>query len=119
MEGRRRELARGGPRGMDTLLLSLDTAGAAPSGAEMRDADGAAAVSRASNLGTAFWDVAGARADHPAVAAKAGYFSYGWLRRAADGVRRYLCGRPGHAAGARGAVQLANLPEYFAGVFGA
>src|ERR1700716_4041950 len=118
MEGHRRELARGGPRGMDTLLLELDTAAAALSGAATRDADGAPAVSRASKLGTAFWDVAGARADHPAVATKAGDFSYGWLRRAADGVRRYLCGRPGHAAGARVALQLANSPKHLAAFYG-
>src|SRR3981081_129421 len=118
MEGHRRELARGGPRGMDTLLLELDTAAAALSGGATRDADGAPCGSRPSNLGTVFWDVAGARADHPAVATKAGDFSYGWLRRAADGVRRYLCGRPGHAAGARVALQLANSPEYLAAFYG-
>ena len=97
---------------MDTLLLELDTAGAAPSGAATRDAAGAPAASGASNLASAFCDIAGARADHPAVATKAGDFSYGWLRRAADGVRRYLCGRPGHAAGARIALQLDRLLEH-------
>src|SRR5258705_3835882 len=118
MGGRRRELARGGPRGMDTLLLELDTTGAAPSGAAMRAAAGAPALSRASNLASAFCDVAAAREHHPAVATKAGDVSYGWLWRAADGVRRYLCGRPGHAAGARVALQLANSPEYLAAFYG-
>jgi len=103
---------------MDTLLLELDTAGAAPSGAAMRAAAGAPALSRASNLASAFCDVAAAREHHPAVATKAGDVSYGWLWRAADGVRRYLCGRPGHAAGARVALQLANSPEYLAAFYG-
>src|SRR4030081_3575288 len=118
MGGHRHERARGGPPGMDTLLLELDTAGAAPSGAATRDAAGTPAASRASNLASAFCDVAGSRADHPAVATKAGDFSYGWLRRAADGVRRYLCGRPGHAAGARVALQLPHSPEYLAAFYG-
>src|SRR5258705_10975098 len=112
MGGRRRELARGGPRGMDTLLFELDTAGAAPSRAAMRAAVGAPALSRASNLASAFCDVAAARADHPAVATKAGDFSYGWLRRAADGVRRYLCGRPGHAAGGRPRLRRSHSSAY-------
>src|SRR5260370_38321018 len=101
MEGRRRELARGGPPGMDTLLLELDTAGAAPSGAAMRAAAGAPALSRASNLAGAFCDVAAAREHHPAVATKAGDVSYGSRCRAADGGRRYLRVRPGAAAAGR------------------
>src|SRR3981189_426279 len=118
MEGRRRELARGGPPGMDTLLLELDTAGAAPYGAAMRAPAGAPALSRASNLARACCDVAAGRADHPGRAPRAGDGSYSWLGRAAEGVRRYLCGRPGHAAGARVALQLANSPEYLAAFYG-
>src|SRR3981189_26529 len=85
MEGRRRELARGGPPGMDTLLLELDTAGAAPYGAAMRAPARAPPLSRASNLASAFCDVAAAREHHPAVATKAGDVSYSWLWRAGGG----------------------------------
>ena len=68
---------------MDTLLLDIDDAAAETGTATGAAAGRAPARSTASNLATAFWDVAGARADHPAVATKAGDFSYGWLRRAA------------------------------------
>jgi acyl-CoA synthetase (AMP-forming)/AMP-acid ligase II len=104
---------------MDTLLLELETPIDAPAGAATRDGAGVPpTLSTAANLGAAFLDVARARADHAAVATKAGDFSYAWLRRAADGVRRYLCARPGHAAGARVALQLSNSPEYLAAFYG-
>jgi long-chain acyl-CoA synthetase len=106
---------------MDVLLLQLDTQFTGPTGTIGCDAAAyrAAKPTIASNLGTAFLDVARDRADHPALETKAGVFSYGWVLRAADCVRRYLCARPGHQAGARVALQLANSPEYLAAFYGA
>lgn len=72
----------------------------------------------ATDLGTCFLDVARARSSHPAVMTKAGAFSYSWVARAADCVRRYLCSRPGYVAGARVALQLSNSPEYVAAFYG-
>ena len=69
-------------------------------------------------MATAFLNVARARADHPALETKAGAVSYGWLLRAADCVRRYLCARPDYSAGAPVALQLSNSPEYLAAFYG-
>jgi long-chain acyl-CoA synthetase len=105
---------------LDTLLLQLGTPFAGPTGAVSRDAPDFRAdpPAAASNLATAFLDVARARADHPAVETKAGVVSYGWTLRAADCVRRYLCARPDYVAGAPVALQLSNSPEYLAAFYG-
>src|SRR5438876_11277685 len=105
---------------MDILLLEVGTTVKAPAGISSRDSAGyrAPAPSTATNLGAAFFNIARARADHPAVVAKTGTYSYGWLLRAADCVRRYLCARPGYKAGARVALQLSNSAEYLPAVYG-
>ncbi len=102
---------------MDIVLLQVGT----PAGTSSRGAADfrAPSPSTATNLGTAFANIARARADHPAVATKDGVFSYDWVLRAADCVREYLHGRPGYAAGARIALQLSNSPEYLAAYYGA
>ena len=106
--------------GLDTLLLQLGTPFAGPAGAVGRDAPEyrAAPPAAASNLAAAFLDVARARAGHPAVETKAGAVSYGWILRAADCVRQYLCARPDYVAGAPVALQLSNSPEYLAAYYG-
>src|SRR5215831_6705554 len=71
------------------------------------------------NLGTAFLNVARARADHPAVAANRDVFSYDWIRRAANCVGGCLRARLRHVLGARVALQLSNSPEYLAAFYGA
>ena len=88
---------------MDTLLLQVGTPAEASAGTTGLAAAGYHAPSpmTAVNLGAAFFDVARARADHPAMVTKAGTFSYGWILCAADRVRRYLRNRPGYVAGAR------------------
>jgi long-chain acyl-CoA synthetase len=105
---------------MDILLLHVGTPVEAPTGTVRRDAVGyrAPSPSTAANLGTAFFNITRARADHPVVVTKQGIFSYNWLLRAVDCVRRYLCARPGHVAGARVALQLSNSPEYLAAFYG-
>jgi acyl-CoA synthetase (AMP-forming)/AMP-acid ligase II len=100
---------------MDILLLQIDPA-MEPSA---YTAAGYSAHVSATNLGTCFSDVAKARSNHPAVATRASCFSYSWIARAADQVRRYLASRPKHVAGARVALQLANSPEYVAAFYGA
>jgi len=70
------------------------------------------------NLGTAFLNVARARADHPAVAANRDVFSYDWIRRAANCVGGCLRARLRHVLGARVALQLSNSPEYLAAFYG-
>src|SRR5690349_3420989 len=72
----------------------------------------------ATHLGLAFFDVARARGDHPAIETEKSTFTYGWLLRAAESVRRYLCSRPDFAPGARVALKLANSPEYVAAYYG-
>src|SRR5262249_40345343 len=47
------------------------------------------------------------------------WFSFGRLAGAGVGVRSYLSSRPKHVAGARGALQLPNSPEYVAAFYGA
>src|SRR3569623_693612 len=76
-------------------------------------------LDKAAHLGLAFFDVAHARADHPAIVTEKGAFTYGWLLRAAERVRRYLCSRSDFAPGARVALQLVNSPEYVAAYYGA
>jgi acyl-CoA synthetase (AMP-forming)/AMP-acid ligase II len=105
---------------MDILLLQVGTQMEAPTGTTGRNASDyrAASPSTAANLGTAFFNVARARADHPAVASKTDVFSYDWVLRAANCVRGYLCARASHAPGARVALQLSNSPEYLAAFYG-
>jgi long-chain acyl-CoA synthetase len=105
---------------MDIVLLQIDSPLAGPTGTVSRNAPAyrAAKSTIASDLGTAFFDIARDRADHPAVETNAGVFSYGWVLRAADCVRRYLCTRPKHQAGARVVLQLANSAEYLAAFYG-
>lgn len=101
---------------MDTIVLQF--------GDDETSAHGAAgapvmpSLDEASHLGLAFFDVARARGDHPAIVTEKGAFTYGWLLRAAESVRRYLCSRPGYAPGARVALKLANSPEYVAAYYG-
>ncbi len=72
----------------------------------------------AANLGLAFFDVARARGDHPAIQTEKGAFTYGWLLRAAESVRRYLCSRPDFTPGVRVALKLANSADYVAAYYG-
>jgi long-chain acyl-CoA synthetase len=99
---------------MDILLLQIDPA-LEPSAKTAAVYSGPA---DATNLGTCFSDVAESRLNHPAVATRASSFSYSWLARAANQVRRYLSSRPQHAAGTRVALQLPNSPEYVAAFYG-
>jgi len=102
---------------MDTIILQFGD-----DETPARAAVGARAVpslDAAANLGLAFFDVARARGDHPAIVTEKGPFTYDWLLRAAESVRRYLCSRSGHAPGARVALKLANSPEYVAAYYGA
>ena len=99
---------------MDILLLQIDPA-LEPSA---KTAVGYSGPADATNLGTCFSDVAESRLNHPAVATRASTFSYSWLARAANQVRRYLSSRPQHAAGTRVALQLPNSPEYVAAFYG-
>jgi long-chain acyl-CoA synthetase len=105
---------------MDILLLQVGTPAAALTESTGRDVADYRAPSplTATNLGAAFLTIARARADHPVVATKQGIFSYDWLLSAANCVRRYLCARPGHVAGARVALHLSNSPEYLAAFYG-
>lgn len=75
-------------------------------------------LEEAVNLGLAFFDVARARVDHPAIETEKGAFTYGWLLRAAESLRRHLCSRPDHAPGARVALKLANSADYVAAYYG-
>src|SRR5215467_813668 len=99
---------------MDILLLQIDPA-MEPSA---HTAAGYSGHVSTTNLGTCFSDVAKARLNHPAVATRASGFSYSWLARAANQVRRYLSSRPQHTAGTRVALQLPNSPEYVAAFYG-
>jgi acyl-CoA synthetase (AMP-forming)/AMP-acid ligase II len=105
---------------LDILLLQIgapfaDRIGTVNRGASDYPAD---TPTTATNLATAFLNVARARADHPAAETKVGAFSYDWVLRAADCVRRYLCARPDYVAGASVALQLSNSPEYLAAFYG-
>lgn len=107
---------------METVILQFE-APVAPVGHGPVPAEGvfdAAALRRgADNLGLAFFDVARARADHAAVETAKGVYSYGWMLRAAESVRRYLTQRPGHAPGTRVALKLPNSADYVAAFYGA
>jgi long-chain acyl-CoA synthetase len=100
---------------MDILLLQIDPAVELSANTPA----GHSGVVSATNLGIRFSDIARVRSNHPAVATRASSFSYSWIARAADQVRRYLSSRPTHVAGARVALQLANSPEYVAAFYGA
>jgi len=100
---------------MDTIVLQFgddETRARAAGEFIMPSLDGT------SHLGLAFFDVAHARGDHPAIVTEKGSFTYGWLLRAAESVRRYLCSRPDFAPGARVALKLANSPDYVAAYYG-
>jgi len=103
---------------MDTVILQFgddETPAHVAADDRLRDVP---PLEEAANLGLAFFDVARARGDHPAIETEKGTFTYGWLLRAAESVRLYLCSRPGHAHGARVALKLANSPEYVAAYYG-
>jgi long-chain acyl-CoA synthetase len=100
---------------MDILLLQIEPA----MGPSANTAAGFSGPVSATNLGKCFSEIAKVRLNHPAVATRAGSFSYSWISRAADQVRRYLSSRPTHVAGARVALQLPNSPEYVAAFYGA
>jgi long-chain acyl-CoA synthetase len=101
---------------MDILLLQIDTVVEGPTVPAAGYRANSPLIS--TNLAARFLDVAEARSSHPAVATRVGSFSYSWVARAADCVRRYLCSRPQHAAGARVALQLSNSAEYVAAFYG-
>jgi len=72
---------------MDTIVLQFgddETPARAAGEFAMLSLEGA------THLGLAFFDVARARGDHPAIETEKGIFTYGWLLRAAESVRRYL-----------------------------
>jgi acyl-CoA synthetase (AMP-forming)/AMP-acid ligase II len=101
---------------MDTVILQFgddETPACAAAGGF-----DAPSLDEATHLGLAFFDVARARGDHPAIETEKGAFTYDWLLRAAESVRRYLCSRPDHAPGACVALKLANSPEYVAAYYG-
>ena len=100
---------------MDTVVLQF---GDDETPAHAAAGDGVPSLEGVANLGLAFFDVARARGDHPAIVTEKATFTYGWLLRAAESVRRYLCSRPDHAPGARVALKLANSPEYVAAYYG-
>jgi len=104
---------------MDIVLLHVGTpAETSTRATTSHNADFQALDPAAANLATAFFDVARARADHPAVATAAGAFSYDRILRAAVHVKKHLCARPDYAPGARVALQLSNSPEYLAAFYG-
>jgi len=100
---------------MDTVILQF---GDDETPAHAAAGDGVPSLEGVANLGLAFFDVARARGDHPAIVTEKATFTYGWLLRAAESVHRYLCSRPDHAPGARVALKLANSPEYVAAYYG-
>ncbi len=100
---------------MDTVILQF---GDDETPAHAAAGDGVPSLEGVANLGLAFFDVARVRGDHPAIVTEKGAFTYGWLLRAAESVRRYLCSRPDFVPGARVALKLANSPEYVAAYYG-
>jgi len=100
---------------MDTIILQFgdDETPAHAAGAPVMPP-----LDEASHLGLAFFDVARTRGDHSAIETEKGTFTYGWLLRAAESVRRYLCSRSDFTPGARVALKLANSPEYVAAYYG-
>ena len=103
--------------GMYILLLQAGASVEAPTERDAAAYRGPGPAT-ATNLGTAFSNVANARAFHAAIATKAGNFSYSSVLRAAHHVRNYLCARPGYVSGARVALQISNSPEYLAAFYG-
>jgi acyl-CoA synthetase (AMP-forming)/AMP-acid ligase II len=104
---------------MDIVLLQLGAPVAVERFVLDRDTDDADATAASQpNLATAFATVARHHADHPAVVSKDGVFSYGWLLQAANRVRRHLCARSDHKAGALVALELSNSVEYLAAYYG-
>lgn len=101
---------------MDTVILQFGD-DEAPARVAAGECD-APPLEDVTNLGLAFFDVARARRDHPAIVTEKGSFTYGWLLRAAESVRRYLCSRSDFAPGARVALKLANSPECVAAYYG-
>lgn len=104
---------------MDIILLQNDAPEADEDRVRIRVSGNycAGQISR-NNLGCEFLRVARARSSHPAIVTKEGVYTYDWLLRSANGVRRYLCSRPGHKAGALVALQLSNSAEYVAAFYG-
>ncbi|BEV44895.1 class I adenylate-forming enzyme family protein [Afipia carboxidovorans] len=102
---------------MDTVILQFDD-DARPSRASASGQGTAPSLEGVDHLGLAFFDVARARGAHPAIKTEKAAFTYDWLLRAAESVRRYLCSREGFASGARVALKLANSPEYVAAFYG-
>jgi acyl-CoA synthetase (AMP-forming)/AMP-acid ligase II len=104
---------------MDIVVLQFDAPAeesARPAGDDVFNA--ADLRSRTDNLGSAFFDIARARAEHSVVETAANVFTYGWMLRAAESVRRHLCARPDYVPGARVALKLANSAEYVAAFYG-
>jgi len=103
---------------MDILFLQADAPAKGPTRTVGGTGYRAPTPTTAVNLATAFFNIARARAAHPAVETRSGTFSYSWLLHAADRVREYLCARPGYVPAARVALQLSNSPEYLAAFYG-
>lgn len=101
---------------MDIILLHSGSAAAIDESASAAGAD--PGYASRSNLAAAFIDVARRRGDHPALVVKDSHYSYAWLARAANRVRRHLCARPGYQSGALVALQMANSAEYLAAFYG-
>jgi acyl-CoA synthetase (AMP-forming)/AMP-acid ligase II len=78
----------------------------------------AATVADADNVALAFWSVAQARAESPAIVTADGVFDYRWLQSAAGTVRDYLSARPDFSPATCVALLLGNSPEYCAAFYG-
>ncbi|MBY0382047.1 MAG: acyl--CoA ligase [Xanthobacteraceae bacterium] len=105
---------------METIVLQFELSAepAVPTLAE-DTFDASGLRQGADNLGLAFFDIAKARSAHSAVETARGIYSYGWMLRAAESVRRHLVARPGHTPGDRVALKLPNSAEYVAAFYGA
>lgn len=101
---------------MDNVVLECPAP--APKSADESARDISRPALKASDLGTAFADVARAYPDRIAFETKSGTYSYGWVLSAARTVASYLRARPGYEAGARVALRLPNSPEYAAAFYG-
>ena len=107
---------------MDIVILELGVPTAVENSASLSNAANDpvyAGSAEQPNLASAFVSVARSRPDQPALISNQGTFSYRWLFRAADRVRRHLSDRPKHTAGGRVALQLSNSVEYLAAFYGA
>ena len=105
---------------MDAVLLQFETPTAGPRAvsAGSGSVDARPFQSTASNLATAFLDVAAARADHAALETDENIFSFETMRCAAQRVEQYLRTRPDYSAGMRVALKLPNSAEYVAAFYG-